>query len=1055
MPKVSPGKSIEGTRAEVRCPDPSSNTYLAFAVMIAAGLDGVEKGLQLSEPVEESLFEMDAATIAAKGIRELPGTLGEAIDGARGRPGGHRGARRARLLALRRGQARRVGRVPDAGQRLGGRSVPRPVLNRAGSGIDPGRDSPAQPHPPRHAVRGRAAGLRAVHRRALDPLARQRGHPRWGRSTRTRKPSRAIVDLVLSIIFLADFLAAALPVATRDATYFIGQQGYLDLLGSLPFPLFRLFRIVRVYRGDPARSGRWVAGGSSGAIIRERAQTALLFATFLCIVIMEVGSILVVDAERGAPNANITTGGDALWWSIVSVTTVGYGDKYPVTTRAAYRLRDAHHSASGLFGVFTGYVARIFLTPRQDDAEQPTRTFAGRPTTSRLPRRRARRRRGQAERERRAAPTSLSSQIRPPWCSTISRQIARPRPVPRGVSDSVSPAWANCSKTRAWSSGAMPVPVSATLTTTPARRRRPSPNRDGPRRRELHRVRQEVDHDLDEAVRVAVDRRQVPARSRAAARGRSSRTGRPWPPSPARRPRRRRPRSWRNSILPASIFSRSRTSLIERGEPVALGGDDLEVVADLADCPLELRVVGAPPRSRGRRRAPAARPRRAACRTIFVKPTTEVSGVRSSWLTFARNWLFVALAASAVARAAWASSVASASWAVRGATRASSSRFWSSISRVQPGVLDGRREEVADGEEQRAHRPLDLPPGEPVVDREDADRPALRLRAACRGTSVTSSARAKARLGSYGIVVDVAEHERPVGQGQLDERRALLVERQTDRRRRAPAPPAPPPMLRPSVEDAGLLVDEQDERPIERQMVDDRGERARRAGSSRSSVELTAAATSLSATSSDSRPWSSARDRLGFLGLAGEALALARCSSRLGGLGRRAPGARPVAPYRTRPAGSSVARTIASASHHGGFASRIARTAIEPPTPTISSTGRIALRIARAAGPDVSAPRRCGSRRPAERAWAMAGPVSEAIAVRTLRSPASYSCGPSVAAPIAPIATPRAPQRRDDQRPPRPRSAGLERGSARDVVDDRRLAAAEAADDALAAGRCG
>lgn len=79
VPMVSPGKSIEGTRAEVRCPDPSSNTYLAFAVMIAAGLDGVEKGMQLGDPVEESLFEMDAATIAAKGIRELPGTLGEAI----------------------------------------------------------------------------------------------------------------------------------------------------------------------------------------------------------------------------------------------------------------------------------------------------------------------------------------------------------------------------------------------------------------------------------------------------------------------------------------------------------------------------------------------------------------------------------------------------------------------------------------------------------------------------------------------------------------------------------------------------------------------------------------------------------------------------------------------------------------------------------------------------------------------------------------------------------------------------------------------------------------
>ncbi len=80
VPMISPGKSIEGTRCEVRCPDPSSNTYLAFAAMIAAGLDGVERGLTLHDPVEESLFEMDAARIAEKGIRELPGTLGQAID---------------------------------------------------------------------------------------------------------------------------------------------------------------------------------------------------------------------------------------------------------------------------------------------------------------------------------------------------------------------------------------------------------------------------------------------------------------------------------------------------------------------------------------------------------------------------------------------------------------------------------------------------------------------------------------------------------------------------------------------------------------------------------------------------------------------------------------------------------------------------------------------------------------------------------------------------------------------------------------------------------------
>ena len=73
------GTSLEGTRFELRCPDASSNPYLAFAVMIAAGLDGIERGLTLADPVEESLFEMDQARLTARGIEELPSTLGEAL----------------------------------------------------------------------------------------------------------------------------------------------------------------------------------------------------------------------------------------------------------------------------------------------------------------------------------------------------------------------------------------------------------------------------------------------------------------------------------------------------------------------------------------------------------------------------------------------------------------------------------------------------------------------------------------------------------------------------------------------------------------------------------------------------------------------------------------------------------------------------------------------------------------------------------------------------------------------------------------------------------------
>jgi glutamine synthetase len=80
VPQVSPGRAADATRVEVRCPDPSSNPYLAFAVMLAAGLDGIEKGMELGEPVEESLYEMDSVRIRERGIRELPGTLAEAVD---------------------------------------------------------------------------------------------------------------------------------------------------------------------------------------------------------------------------------------------------------------------------------------------------------------------------------------------------------------------------------------------------------------------------------------------------------------------------------------------------------------------------------------------------------------------------------------------------------------------------------------------------------------------------------------------------------------------------------------------------------------------------------------------------------------------------------------------------------------------------------------------------------------------------------------------------------------------------------------------------------------
>lgn len=78
VPMYKPGKEV-ATRIEFRSPDPSCNPYLAFAVMLGAGLEGIEKQYELPDPVEEDIFEMNPAERKAHGITDLPGNLYAAI----------------------------------------------------------------------------------------------------------------------------------------------------------------------------------------------------------------------------------------------------------------------------------------------------------------------------------------------------------------------------------------------------------------------------------------------------------------------------------------------------------------------------------------------------------------------------------------------------------------------------------------------------------------------------------------------------------------------------------------------------------------------------------------------------------------------------------------------------------------------------------------------------------------------------------------------------------------------------------------------------------------
>ena len=172
-----------------------------------------------------------------------------------------------------------------------------------------------------------------------------------------------IVDSVLCLIFMADFLLR-FHRAPAKRVYFIDDRGWLDLLGSLPLPGLRLARLFRTFK--VARTVRhYRVEGIWAIAVGNRASSALLFAVFLTIVVLQFGSMFMLGVEDGAPDANIQSASDALWWSYVTVTTVGYGDRYPVTNNGRLVGIAMLTIGIGLFGVLTGFLANAFSAPKK------------------------------------------------------------------------------------------------------------------------------------------------------------------------------------------------------------------------------------------------------------------------------------------------------------------------------------------------------------------------------------------------------------------------------------------------------------------------------------------------------------------------------------------------------------------------------------------------------------------------------------------------------------------------------------------------------------------
>lgn len=173
----------------------------------------------------------------------------------------------------------------------------------------------------------------------------------------------SIIELGISLFLILDFIARLIRARSKR-NYLFGYYGWLDFLGSLPIPGFRLGRLIKTVIIN-SRLRRAELKEMAITVSERRAQTTLLSVMFVGIVVLELSSIAILNAEQGAANANIKNASDALWWGYVTVTTVGYGDRYPVTTSGRIVGLFLLTVGVAIFSVVTSFIADWFRQSRQ------------------------------------------------------------------------------------------------------------------------------------------------------------------------------------------------------------------------------------------------------------------------------------------------------------------------------------------------------------------------------------------------------------------------------------------------------------------------------------------------------------------------------------------------------------------------------------------------------------------------------------------------------------------------------------------------------------------
>lgn len=169
-------------------------------------------------------------------------------------------------------------------------------------------------------------------------------------------------DIGVCSLFLLDFLYSFFTAPDRWRYFY--TWGWVDLASSIPaVPLLRFGRAARILRIFRVLRGVRATKLMVSLVLDRRAESAFLAAALVSLLLIVFSSIAVLEFESST-GGNITTPADALWWAIVTMTTVGYGDRYPITWEGRLVGGMLMTAGVGLFGIVSGFVASWFLAPR-------------------------------------------------------------------------------------------------------------------------------------------------------------------------------------------------------------------------------------------------------------------------------------------------------------------------------------------------------------------------------------------------------------------------------------------------------------------------------------------------------------------------------------------------------------------------------------------------------------------------------------------------------------------------------------------------------------------